>query len=40
LKVGDPSIGNLMTKIPKEANDLPEKRASMELFATLPAAVR
>ena len=37
LKVGDKSVGKLMTDIPKGLNDLLEKLGLLKLFATLPA---
>jgi transposase len=39
LKVADKPVGNLMTNIPKELNDLLEKLGLIKLFATLPASV-
>jgi len=39
LEVGDQAMGNLMTKIPKEMNELLEKLGLIKLFATLPASV-
>jgi len=39
LKVADKPVGNLMTNIPKELNELLEKLGLLKLFATLPASV-
>jgi len=39
LKVGDQSVGSLMTDIPKELNDTLEKLGLLKLFASLPASV-
>lgn len=39
LQVADKPVGNLMTNIPKELNDLLEKLGLLKLFATLPASV-
>ena len=39
LQVADKPVGNLMTNIPKELNELLEKLGLLKLFATLPAAV-
>lgn len=39
LKVGEKPVGNLMTKIPKEINELLEKLGLIKLFGTLPASV-
>jgi hypothetical protein len=37
LQVADKPVGNLMTNIPKELNDLLEKLSLLKLFGTLPA---
>ena len=39
LQVGAKPVGNLMTNIPKELNELLEKLGLLKLFATLPASV-
>lgn len=39
LQVADKPVGNLMTNIPKELNELLEKLDLLKLFATLPASV-
>jgi len=39
LQVADKTVGNLMTNIPGELNDLLEKLGVLKLFATLPASV-
>ncbi len=39
LQVADKPVGNLMTNIPKELNDLLDKLGLLKLFATLPASV-
>ena len=39
LQVAGKTVGNLMTHIPKELNDLLEKLDLLKLFATLPASV-
>ena len=39
LQVMDKPVGNLMTNIPKELNDLLQKLGLLKLFATLPASV-
>ena len=39
LKVADKPVGNLMTHIPKNLNDLLERLGLLKLFATLPASV-
>jgi hypothetical protein len=39
LKVGDKTVGTLLTHIPKRLNDLLEKLSLLKLFATVPKAV-
>jgi transposase len=39
LQVADKTVGNLMTNIPKELNDLLQKLGLLKLFATLPASL-
>ena len=39
LQVADQAVGNLMTNIPKELNELLEKLGLLKLFSTLPTSV-
>ena len=39
FQVADKPVGNLMTNIPKELNDLLQKLGLLKLFATMPASV-